>query len=195
MNNIAHFFKKHINELEKKTYNKDSTIFIENDECKKIGFIKRGEISIKSYFSNGKEVTYNVLREGEMFGNNLIFSSSPRYRGDVITNKESEIIFINKDKLIKMLESDEEFLISYLSNQSDFSKKLNLKIKLLTIASAQDRLLYYLTFNNGKLAYKSITSLANELYLTRESLSRTIKKLKETQQIKVSGKTITLMVE
>ena len=194
MENIVSLISRNKDLFEIKRFKAGETLFIENDVCNSVGIVKSGEISIKSYFSNGKEVTYNVLSEGQMFGNNLIFSSKPQYRGDVIATKESEIFFIKKDNLIKLLKSDDEFLIAYLSQQSDFSKTLNLKIKLLTIPSAEDRFIYYLTFNKNKISYKSITKLANELYLTRESLSRTIKKLREKKTILVDGKTITLMV-
>ena len=187
--------KKYKDIIERQSYKKGETIFLENDACRKIGIISHGEISIKSYFSNGKEVVYNVLNKGQIFGNNLIFSSNPHYRGDVVSEQYSEIFFIYKESLIKILQNDEEFLIEYLNEQSDFSKTLNLKIKLLTISSAADRLIYFLTINKNKISYKSITKLANELYLTRESLSRTIKKLKENKTIKTSKKTIALMVE
>ena len=167
---------------------------MENDVCSCVGLVKSGEISIKSFFADGKEVVYNTLTSGQLFGNNLIFSTKPYYRGDVVANKDSEIIFIGKESLLSLLQKDKEFLLSYLTEQSDFSKTLNLKIKLLTISSAEDRLLYYLTFNNNKITYKSITKLANELFLTRESLSRTIRKLREKHKIKIDAKTITLMV-
>ena len=194
MNNLITLLSKYPQHIEKRQFKDGETIFLENDTCVSVGIIKSGEISIKSYFSNGKEVTYNVLEEGQMFGNNLIFSSTPKYRGDVISQKQSEIWFISKEKLLKILKEDQEFLVLYLTNQSDFSKKLNLKIKLLTISSAEDRLIYYLTFNKNKLAYKSITKLADELYLSRESLSRTITKLTKDHKIKRVGKTLILVV-
>ena len=194
MNNIVTFLEKHPQYIEKRQFKAEQTIFLENDTCRSIGIVKNGEISIKSYFANGKEVTYNVLEEGQMFGNNLVFSSSPRYRGDVISLKQSEIWFLSKENLLRLLKEDEEFLVMYLTQQSDFSKTLNLKIKLLTINSAEDRLVYYLTFNKSRITYKSITKLANELYLTRESLSRTITKLSKNKKIKKSGKTLELVV-
>ena len=178
MNNILQLIKKH-----------------EQKECKTIGVVEQGEVSIKSFFANGKEVVYNTIQKGQMFGNNLIFSSNPHYRGDVISEQEAIIFFINKESLLSIMQKDGEFLNLYLTRQSDFSKTLNLKIKLLTISAASDRLIYFLTINKNKIQYKSITKLANELYLTRESLSRTLKKLKENKIINVSKKTITLMVE
>lgn len=129
-----------------------------------------------------------------MFGNNLVFSSTPRYRGDVLSQKESEIWFISKENLLKMLKEDDEFLVLYLTQQSDFSKTLNFKIKLLTISGAEDRLTYYLTFSKGKISYKSITKLAGELYLTRESLSRTISKMAEKGKIRQNRKSLELVV-
>ena len=195
MKNILQILKKHEKMIERQSYKKGETLFIEGDECTRIGIVSFGEISIKSFFSNGKEVVYNSLHQGQMFGNNLIFSSNPHYRGDVVAESDSEVFFIDKESLMSILQNDIEFLNRYLTEQSDFSKTLNLKIKLLTIPAAQDRLIYYLTINKGKIYYKSVTKLADELYLTRESLSRTIKKLKENKTIKVDQKTITLMVD
>lgn len=194
MNNLINLLTKYPQYLEKRTYKPQETIFFENDTCISVGIVKSGEISIKSYFANGKEVTYNVLEEGQMFGNNLVFSSTPRYRGDVISQKQSEIWYISRENLLKLLKQDDELLVLYLTQQSDFSKNLNFKIKLLTISSAEDRLAYYLTFNKGKITYKSITKLANELYLTRESLSRTITKMVKEKKITQVSKTLKLVV-
>ena len=153
MNKLLHLISKHKEIIELRQFKAGETLFLENDTCQAIGVLKKGEISIKSYFSNGKEITYNTLKEGQMFGNNLIFSSNPTYRGDVIAEKDSEIYFVSKESLTEILKNDDEFLVEYLSEQSDFSKTLNFKIKLLTIQSAEDRVQYYLTFNKGLIIY------------------------------------------
>ena len=195
MNKLLQLIEKHKQDSEIRQFQAGETIFLENDTCQSVGVVKKGEISIKSYFSNGKEVTYNTLKEGQMFGNNLIFSKNPAYRGDVVAEKYSEIYFIDKTTLLKILKTDEELLIEYLSEQSDFSKTLNFKIKLLTIQSAEDRIQYYLTFNKRLVTYKTVTKLADELYMSRESLSRTLKKMREKETIKIEGKKILLMVD
>ena len=194
MENILKIVESYPEYIEKRRFDAEETLFLENDTCKSLGIVKSGVISIKSYFSNGKEVIYNVLEKGQMFGNNLIFSSNPAYRGDVAAEKPSEVYFITKENLFKLLRNDEKMLEEYLTEQSDFSKTLNLKIKLLTIQSAKDRVIYYLTFNKGFIRYKTITKLANELFLTRESLSRTLKKLVDEKTIKIDQKVIALMV-
>lgn len=194
MKNILSLLENYIDELEIHTYKSGQTLFFEGDKCEKVGIVKDGLVSIKSFFSNGKEVTYNRLEKGMMFGNNLIFSSSPFYRGDVICIEDSIIAFATKDQMLKILKENDEFLEAFLAKQADFSKQLNLQIKLLSISSAKDRVLYYLTFNKGFLRYKSITELASTLFLARETLSRTLTNLVDEGSIQIRNKTIKLIV-
>ena len=191
--NILKFIKKNNSvKLEEINAPKNKTLHFEGDECKKVGLIISGKVNIVSYFSGGQEVIYNELSKGQMFGSNLIFSSSPFFRGDVVAIEDSIIGYISKEELLRALSSNQEFLELYLKQQSDFSKQLNFKIKLLTISSARDRILYYLTFYKNSISYKSVTKLAKELYLTRESLSRTMYKMAKDNEIIIENKTITL---
>lgn len=193
MNNLVKFIIKNSGiRYDEISAERNQTLFFEGDECKKIGIIISGKISIISYFSDGKEVIYSELGKDQMFGNNLIFSSEPFYRGDVVAMEKSVIYYVSKDELIKALSASPEFLEMYLKQQSDFSKTLNFKIKLLTIGNARDRILYYLTFHNKQITYKSVTKLAKELYLTRESLSRTMYKMAKDGEIEINNKTIAL---
>ena len=159
MNNLVKYIVKnsgiHYDEI---TAERNQTLFFEGDECKKVGIIISGKISIISYFSDGKEVIYSELAKDQMFGNNLIFSSEPFYRGDVVAMERSTIYYISKEELLKALAGSQEFLELYLKQQSDFSKTLNFKIKLLTIGNARERFLYYLTFYKKQITYKSVKS-------------------------------------
>ena len=191
--NLIKYIKKNNSvNVEEISASRNKTLHFEGDECKKVGLIISGKVNIVSYYSGGQEVVYNELSKGQMFGSNLIFSSNPFYRGDVVAIEESVIGYVSKSDLLKALSSDQEFLELYLKQQSDFSKQLNFKIKLLTISSAKDRIIYYLTFNRNQISYKSVTKLAKELYLTRETLSRTMYKMAKDGEIKIENKVITL---
>ncbi len=193
MNNFAEtFIRNKKNDTNTIILKKNETLFFEGDLCKEVGFIISGKIEIVSYLEDGKEIIYNTLEDGQMFGNNLVFSSSPYFRGDVVARKDSEIMLIKKSVLLEMLKEDINLLEAYLQNQSDFSKTLNLKIKILTISSAEERLKYYLTFYKEKYTYKSVSEFARTLYLSREALSRTISKMSKNSQIDIHGKTIEL---
>ena len=175
-----------------KDLKKDTILFYENDLCKTIGIIIEGEVSIVSYLEDGNEIIYNTLYKDGIFGNNLIFSSSPYYKGNIIINKDSKIAFIEKNELIALLKSNESFMIEYLKIHSNFTKALNDKIKLLSISNAEERLYFYMHENRNEIRYKSITALAKELYLERETLSRLLSKLIKENKIVKKEKTIIL---
>lgn len=175
----------------RKKANKNEILFQEDEECRYIGIVKKGEISISTYSLSGNEIIYNEIYEGGIFGNNLIFSEHSYYRGHVISKKDCEILLYSKAAFMRILQKNKEFLEAYLSLEAEFTKGLNGKIKLLSIPTAEERL-YYFIKNQKRVTFKSIASLANTLYLTREALSRTISKLVKEGKIKRSGNMIEL---
>lgn len=169
---------------------KGEIIFSEGERCENVGILEKGEIKIVSFFIDGTEVTYNEIHPGMMFGNNLIFSSDPIYRGDVISETDSKIILISKNVLLDILKENQDFLVAYLNQQANFGKDLNLKLKLLTFKSAQERVNYFLSVNYNKINYKSISELSRKLFLTREVLSRTLHKMQKDGFILIRDKNI-----
>ena len=176
--------------VKKVVLSKGETLFYENDRCENIGIVDKGEVRIVSYQENGQEIVYNIISKGMMFGNNLIFSTEPFYRGDVVANEISEVYLINKQDLKTILKENEQFLEEYLRMQSDFGKSLNLRIKILTFNNAEDRILFLLNVNNDNLKIKSISDLAKTLNLTREATSRSLHKLEKSGVIIIEGKII-----
>ena len=76
---------------------------------------------------------------------------------------------------------------------ADFGKSLNATIKLLSFSAAEDRLDFYLQTHGGEIAFVSVTQLANELFLSRETLSRLLTKEEKKGRIKREGKKIILI--
>ena len=186
-NNILSLLDKEERQLVSvRSYNKNDVLHREGDKCEEITIVSEGKIKIVSYSFSGKEIIFNELGKNQIFGNNLLFSSEPNYKGDVISVDKSIVVSIKKDNLITLLSSNKEFLKEYLKIQSDFGKSLNSRIKLLSIDSALERFEYYLFINKGEIEFKTITSLATKLGLKRETLSRLISKLEKENVIKRS---------
>lgn len=187
MNILGTLTKDQQSKLRILSFKKNEKIFKEGEECSFVCLVIEGEISIVSdkYLSDG--VIFNKVNQSELFGNNLIFSSNPKYKGDVIANKDTTLCFFDKKTLIYLLQNNIEFLLQYLRKQSDFGKNLNNNIKLLSINDASKRLLFYLRINNGTIKYRNVTTFSKELYLSREALSRTLSKL-EKENIIQRGK-------
>lgn len=195
MNNLllSLLSKKELQGINIKEFSKNEILFHENDKCLSIGVVLNGQLDIVSYSYNGDELVYNSLKKDMIFGNNLLFSSSPFYKGNVVAKENTVVAFIAKNQLIKILRENEKFLEVYLQIQSDFGKNLNNQIKLLSYASAEERFLYYLYSNNKVITYISITDLSNKVHLKRETLSRLITSLEKRHLIRRLNKQIILI--
>ena len=186
-NNILSLLSKEEQQfLEVEGFNKGAYLFREGELCSKVSIVVSGAVKIASMHYSGNEIIFNVLQKGEMFGNNLIFSDNPIYKGDVIATKDSTIVSIRKENLEIILQSNKTFLIAYLNIQSNFGKKLNSTIKMLSMSSAEDRFMFYLRENSNEITYHTITDLADILNLKRETLSRLLTKLEKENIIRRS---------
>ena len=172
--------------LEVKSVIKGTYVYREGELCSKVSIVVSGGVKIASMHYFGSEVIFNILEKGDIFGNNLIFSDEPVYKGDVVAIKDSTIVSISKENLTQILQSNKEFLVAYLNIQSNFGKKLNSTIKMLSMNSAEDRLMFYLKENKGEINYHSVADLADILNLKRETLSRLLTKLEKENAIRRS---------
>ena len=172
---------------------KNSIIYHEGDLCENIGIVVSGKIDIASYSFEGKEQIINSLKAGDIFGNNLLFSSEPVYRGDVIAKEKSVIAFINKENLVYLLQNNQDFLNLYLKAQSDKAKALTARIQLLSFTNAEERLFYYASKNNGVIVFKNVTTLAATIGVQRETLSRLLTSLIKRHLIKKEKGKITVL--
>ena len=84
-------------------YKKGQIIFHEDEECRFVGLVKKGTVQIVSYTLSGQEIIYNEIKENGIFGNNLLFSKNPYYKGNVIAKTDCEIVLINKENLLKKI--------------------------------------------------------------------------------------------
>ena len=184
-------FLKNLNlNLKPIEYPKGVTIAYEGELCDKVRIIIAGRIRIISISSTGEEIIYKDLLRNDMFGNNLIFSKNPRYRGDIVVEETASIYEFSKDELIALLMSNKEFLTQYLMYQSEDSKKLNQTIKILSASSSEEKLLYLLQTSNNQIEIISITDLSKRLNLTREATSRVVHKLVKEGIISYKNKII-----
>lgn len=175
----ASFTKKHY---------KGEIIFQENDECQYVCIVLSGKVLVSSYTFNGKEIIFKKLEDGAMFGHLLIFASNNLYRGFIEASSNTTLAYIDKNSFYNII-SHEPYLAKYLSLLSDdilISKEMT---RVLSFDKTSDRLLYLLSIHKT-FKFDSISSLAKELSISRESLSRTLKNLEKQGLIVIHNKTI-----
>ena len=161
----------------KKDLLKEGILFKEGEECAEVGIVAEGQLVISSYSYGGKEIVYNLIGPGAMFGNNLLYADDKRYKGNVVAKKKTTLYLINKTSLMKLLAQNPKFLEFFLSTASNKVKDLNARVRLLSFQVLEERLMFLIHENKGILPYVSITSLASELGAERETLSRLVSRL------------------
>ena len=185
--------QKELDSLKIVEFQKDDVLCHEGEPCQGVYVIRQGSVKISSYSLNGQEIVYNLIKEDGTFGSNLVFASETKYRGNAIALKNGSAYFISKARLEELLSQNKEFLLTYMRAMADFGKSLNATIKLLSFSSAEDRLDFYLQTHGGEIVFPSVSQLANELFLSRETLSRLLTKEEKNGRIKREGKKIILI--
>ena len=69
-----------------KNFKKGSIVFNEGDICNEIGLIINGEVHISTLTNNDKEYIISILKDNDIFGENLLFNDNKEYLGDCICN-------------------------------------------------------------------------------------------------------------
>lgn len=170
---------------------KNEIIFHEGEKCETVGILKEGLITICSYTFEGKEIVFNTVKPGMMFGNNLLFSNERAYKGDVKAVYDSKIYLINEKSLLSLCAQNISFLKEYLTLSSNAAVNLNERIKTLSFGSLKERLSYMLFLHNGILPYQSLSHLAKELNVERETLSRYLSQQISFGNLKKENNTLT----
>jgi len=167
-------------------------LFNQGSKCKYVGFVLKGELTISTITYNDREEVISIIHEGEWFGNMLIYLDNPVFLGDVIANRLSTVVLLNKNELNSLLQTNKEFLEYYLKQMSYKGQEIKAQNKILQHTNLKDRLLYFLKMYSKDNVYKfkSMTLLAKELAMPRESLSRLIKTLINDGSIEKINKAI-----
>ena len=175
-----------------KYYDSNQVVFDEGAKCYGIGIVLEGEILIKTYTYNVKEEIITVIKENNLFGQFLIFSSQDSYLGIGITSRKTKVAYIPKSNLIKLLSSNKAFLEAYMEIICKEAINIKQQAKLLAHKNIRDRIMYYLMSNqkDKKVYIKSVTNLSNILSIPRPSISRELSKMEFDGLIKHENKII-----
>ncbi len=182
-----------------KQYSKGNIIF--NDGEKGLGFygILNGKVKIFKININGKEHVLHILGKGDIFAEVVLSKEDITYPASAMSISNSTLIFFPRDRIKDLINNSPEFTMGLFSLFTMRLRELVKKIEDLSLREVPARLATYLILisKNQGMDYISLdiskTDLALYLGATPETLSRSIKKLKELQLIKVHGNRIEIL--
>jgi CRP/FNR family cyclic AMP-dependent transcriptional regulator len=150
--------------LKIKAYPKDSIIYEPGMQPRYVYFIRSGEVRMVTVSDEGKEFIQGVFKTGQYFGEPALLINRP-YLAFTITNKDSQIIAVNKDDFFGLIKNEPDFsmdLIRTLSNRLFYKSMM---LEELASEKADHRLLTIINYLLNDI------TLGENLKVTRQELA------------------------
>lgn len=179
-------------------YSKHSVVALEGEECNRVGIVLRGKVDVRRIHASGKEMTITSLKEGDTFGEVMVFSDHHKYPSTLYTEAGVKIIQIPQKDILILCKTSERFLENLIRLLSNKVWMMNEKLKMLTYQSIKQRIAAYLLEEHWKQESMQIIlphnrqEMADFLGIPRPSLSREMANLKKEGLIDYHKSNITL---
>lgn len=179
-----------------KKYSKDSIIYLQNEICNSMDIILNGNIIIQKIDSEGNVLTINDFTDGDVIGENLLFSTNNKYPMTITAKSNVEILHIKKDLVLKLCQTNNIFLSIFLQSLSNKALMLTDKIKSLSMKTLRQSIIDFLVYENHLQESNKIKlnmtkkELAERIGVQRSSLSRELNKMRTEGLIDFDAKYI-----
>ena len=171
-----------------KKYKKDEVIIRSGEPVRELGLILSGSVNVVANFYRGSESIFGHFGRGEIFAENYAAVPGRGVIGDVVAAEDSEIMFIDVNRLLVTCENgcaSHQRLIRNLLTISA-QKNLSLSTRMMHIApkSIRERLLSYLSeqaMENGGRRFRipfDRQQLAGYLGVDRSAMSNELSKMR-----------------
>jgi len=178
-----------------KTYTKDSVIYEPGMQPRYVYFIKSGEVRMVTVSDEGKEFIQGVFKAGQHFGEPALLINRP-YLAFTITNKDSQLIAVNKEDFFDLIKNDPDFSMNLIQTLSHRLFYKSMMLEELANEKADHRLLTIINYllhdiTEGENLKVTRQELADMTGLRVETVIRGVKMLAERGLIKtVKGKIV-----
>lgn len=160
------------------TYSKDSMVFIESTECDTLNIILSGNIRIQKIDSFGKVLVVVDFKEGDIYGETLLFGQHNTYPMTGMSIMDTTVLFMPKDAVFYLCRNDDVFLKEFLALLSLKSITLSSKLKEISLKTIRQKIceLILLDYNKNKSLKIKLNMTKKEwadiMGVQRPSLSR-----------------------
>ena len=181
------------------SYKKGEVIFQEEEICSAIGLIIDGTINIERIYPNGKSIVMSKFKDGDVFGEALLFSKVNKYPATVIALSDCKVLYLTKNEIIKLFSVENKLMENFMMLLREKIIILNNKIRSISLKSVRQKvvdyiLCEYMNEKNEEIKLKySKEEIANDIGIPRPSLSRELIKLRDEGLINFSRNKITIL--
>jgi len=186
-------------EAEKKIFQEKDTVYDYAVGCQKVGLLYHGCVSINRINADGSLDMLEYIENSGIFGAAYSFFDHDD-EFIVICEKNCAVLFVDKSHLTKRCSNACAHHSVVIENLLSFMSKkivnLTEKVDILSHRTIRTKLLGYFRLQsakNGTNAFYlpfSFLALANYLCIDRSAMMRELKKMKEEEIVKITGKKI-----
>ena len=146
-------------------------------------FLRAGEVQLLRYGADGSEIIIHRAFAGESFAEASLFSDT--YHCDALARTSCEVTRIDKQEVLKLLQSSPEFAVSLTSHLSKQVQSYRRLIELRAIKSAEQRV--FVAVCEARLV-GSIKAFASQIGLTHETTYRALSVLVKKQRLQKTAR-------
>jgi len=144
------------------------------------------------YNSNDEEILLHYFNAESLIGEMATFEDIP-YPANCMAESDVTIWSIKKDDFILALHNNPNLALKIIFSMSTKIKILEQSIDLNISKNSMQRVVSLILYNKEIFEQRSRIKIASMLNMKQETLSRVIKKLKDSHAIAIKNKVITIL--
>lgn len=184
-------------------YDKDEYIINAGSSINEIGVILSGSVNLIKEDFWGNRFIFQKYGSAEMFGETIVFAETNKIQVSVIANEDTEILYINSNRIITTCKSGCLYHNQLIHNMiriiSNKNVMLTQKLTNISKRSTRDKILSYLSYESERNKSNTFDipytrqELADYLSVDRSALSRELGKLQNEEKIRFNKSRFTLI--
>lgn len=179
---------------------KGTVIIYQEDTSVDLFVILSGKVDVSLLHEDGREVTLDILTQGDFFGELSLFDKKPR-SATVTAIKDSKILVLPRPFFIKLMTDNPDMIFKFLPIMAKRLRKADERIETLTFLDVCGRvakLIIDAARGKGeelptgmvKIHCPTHQMIANQIGASRESVTKALKVLVSKGLVKVKDKEI-----
>ena len=181
-----------------KNLGKGEIVFLGGDPASGFYLLLEGKVKIYMASPDGKEQILHMISPGQVFAEAAIFHGN-RFPANCMAADDSLVVFIPKNEFISLIENSPQISLKIIASLSAFVREFTVMVENLSLKEVPSRIATYLLQlaedNDSETVMLQITKseLAKQLGTLSETVSRGLRKLIDSQIIRVDGNKITIL--
>ncbi|ABX31880.1 transcriptional regulator, Crp/Fnr family [Petrotoga mobilis SJ95] len=169
-----------------KKFSKGSLIYTSGEKVEKLMILIEGEVITEMVDFNGKILEVERMKSPDILASALLFSKDNFLPVDVLAVKDVAILYIEKEDLIRLFQSNNVLLLSFLEDIGEKFQFVTAKLRVNAFHTIREKItMYLLNLYNQQNKSNELTipltleELANLFGVTRPSLSRAFSQMQK----------------